>query len=265
MALPKGVATTVGELLNSIPQYVFSELSLMTLYSFAGQFARKVCPSGEASLDGIVAKSLCAAFFTTRECFTRREFLTCCQKVVEQLYKRINSLPASLATHLNVALKTALERLSKASSSPLIATFFKDVLIEETVTTSSKTLQAARAVTSTAAEEVLENVSKFTRASQSAKSALKFGAIIDGTVAFATIGYNGYRYSQGEINGREFKRVAIRRSSAAVGSVGMSAAGSFIGTLIFPGVGTFIGGMVGGIAGDYTGSWYGGMLDDVTQ
>ena len=262
------MATTVRELLKSVPQYVanFGEFTLAKLVTFAGQFARNVCSCGEADLKDVVVKSL----FSTLGCdyFTTREFLTCCQKVVEQLYKRINSLPASLATctFLKAALKKTLEELSKASPSLWIEIFFKDI-IEETASTSRAVidLQATRAVTSTAAGEVFENVSKYTRASQSAKSALKFGALVDGTVVVATIGYAGYKYSQGKIDGREFKRVTIRRSSAAVGSVGMSAAGSFVGTLLFPGVGTVIGGIAGGIAGDYTGSWFGGVVDDHTQ
>ncbi len=84
--------------------------------------------------------------------------------------------------------------------------------------------------------------------------------IIDGVVAFVTIGKAGYEYYDGRRTLEDFRLTVNRRIYAAFGSVGMSAAGAYAGTLLLPGVGTSIGTVVGGVAGDYMGSWLGGKI-----
>ena len=99
-------------------------------------------------------------------------------------------------------------------------------------------------------------------AKASAKSTMKYGAVVNGVFLLYSIGSSAYKYKQGDITSKQFCRTVVKRIGGTVGSIGMTGAGSFIGTLVFPGIGTFIGGFVGGMTGDYLGSWVGGKCDD---
>ncbi len=260
--LPKLGATLVTELATDI---VAPAITLAELRELATSFARDVSAKGEADLDGVLSKSFLISISTTlTNEFTKRAFLSWCGIVFETISGKVSALTCkALATKLKAALIRVFHDISNKAVSPFIRAIFRRI-VGETPTTSSKTAQACRSAAGTLSGEALENATRCTRACTSVKTALKWGVVVDGAVAGGTIAYAAYRYKQSKIDGKEFKRIAIRRSSGAVGSVGVGAAGTFIGTLLFPGVGTLVGGFIGGMAGDYMGSWAGGKLDDCT-
>ena len=125
----------------------------------------------------------------------------------------------------------------------------------------SKTVQAAQSLSGAVAEEVVESTVKYSRAAQCAKASLKAGVVVDGVCLVYSAGRSYWKYRDGRISWEEHRETLCKRTGGAAGSVGMGAAGTFIGTLVFPGVGTFIGGVIGGMAGDYMGSWMGNKVD----
>lgn len=163
-------------------------------------------------------------------------------------------------------LKDIAEEIAKSSNSPTVKFFFNTMVDNAAVTQATQGGLTGKAIMKgaggTATEKIVQNAGRLTRAKAGALSTMKVGALVDGTVYGATMGYTAWQYHKGNIDGKEFRRIAITRGSAVVGSVGMSGAGAFVGTLVFPGIGTFLGGMIGGVMGDYMGCTAGERIDN---
>lgn len=115
-----------------------------------------------------------------------------------------------------------------------------------------------------AARELAEQAtSPLAQAKLSLGSAITVGLLLDLTLLLYSAGTKYHQFAQGTITRSELCRHVITRSSAAAGSISLSAAGSFVGALVFPGVGTFVGSMVGGLLGEMGGAEVGERLHDM--
>jgi len=260
--LPEGWDTQVKEVVNSALNTfeVFKLTTLQWLKDFALQFARCISITGDADFKQVVSKSMSSSLLSCiTQPFTRGQFLTFCKDVVKGLLRRSENYKAVQELLCSVLMET-LNSVCAVANCPVVREFFNNVLknareemIAEVARTSARQ-QLAKAATETVAEELIENTTKLSRASKSGVQALKVGAIVDGCVWLGSVGYTYYRYRQNEIDKPTAQRTVIKRTGAAVGSIGLGAAGTFIGTMLLPGVGTFVGGFIGGFAGDYIGS-----------
>ena len=173
---------------------------------------------------------------------------------------------AQLVGHQQVvqrALKDIADKIAETASTNFVKYFFQNV-VENAARNQQRLLRPGlvKTIGGTLAEEFAKNAGNISRAKAGAKVAFKTGLITDGAILAFTLGYATWQYKKGNIDGAHLRRTAVTSTSAAAGSVGMSSAGVFIGTMIFPGVGTFVGGVVGGIAGHYMGHKVGEAVDN---
>ena len=260
--LPKGWDTQVKEVVTPALKTfeVFKLTTLQWLKDFALHFARSISISGDADFKQVVAKSVASSLLSCiKQPFTRGQFLTFCKDVVKELLRRSENYKA-VQQFFGSILKETLNSVCTVANCPFVKEFFNNVLKnarEEIAAEAARTSaqqQLAKAATETVAEELIENTTKLSRASKSGVQALKVGVVVDGCAWLASVGYTYYRYRQNQIDRTTAQRTVIKRTGAAVGSIGLGAAGTFIGTMLLPGVGTFVGGFIGGLAGDYIGS-----------
>ena len=238
--------------------------TLQWLGDFALQFARGVSINGDADFGLVVSKS---ASFSLLSCiwepFTRGEFLVFCKDAVKGLLRRTEGcklIASAVRQRLLSELNKTLTGVSAVANCPIIRDFFNNIcstaqeeIAAEAARKTAKE-QFAKAATETVAEELIETTTRLSRASKSGVQALKVGAAVDGVLWLGSVGYTYYRYRNKQIDKPTAQRTVIKRSGAAVGSIGLGAAGTFVGTLVLPGVGTLVGGFIGGLAGDYFGS-----------
>ena len=268
--LQNGDDTPVEKLINQFADYLIKlnlgpvvELSIKGFHKLCSKFAQNVVMHGRASFDEIIEKSFLNAFFTGIKmgCFTKGCFLETCSYVCAGILRF-----AKFAGHEKVvkrALQGIADKIATKASTNFVKYFFQNV-VENAASNQHRLLRPnlLKTIGGTVAEEFVENAGKFSQAKAGAKIAFKTGLITDGAILAFTLGYASWQYSKGNIDGAQLKRTAITSTSAAAGSVGMSSAGVFIGTLIFPGVGSFVGGFIGGIAGHYVGHTVGKIFDD---
>ena len=271
--LPEGDDTTIDKLFYQLQKYAEQlkklnlgpvvELGVKEFHKLCLKFARNVTMHGRASFDEIIEKSFLNAFFTSTNmgCFTKGCFLETCSYVCVGILRF-----ATLAGHKKVvkrALKGIADKIATKASTNFVKYFFQNV-VENAASNQHRLLRPSllKTIGGTVAEEFVENAGKIYRAKAGATVAFKTGLITDGAILGFTLGYATWQYSKGNIDRAQLKRTTITSTSAAAGSVGMSSAGVFIGTLILPGVGSFVGGCVGGIAGHYMGHKIGEVVDD---
>ena len=94
---------------------------------------------------------------------------------------------------------------------------------------SSKELQEQEIV-----EEIAENtLSRVAQASSSAKSALKWGFVVEGACWAYTVYDSNKKLKNMEITPQQHRKTVIKCTGGATGSLGGGALGSFIGNLYF--------------------------------
>ena len=269
-----GWLTPVKEVYKSSDAECDTGITLKDLKEFAKHFSEKVSNSGDVSFDMVATKTFVISVISTGVKQAREALLSCLKIVVGTIVQKILKTSGDSRKILLQSMKEIALKISKEAVDPLIRKFFKDIARNALVQDSgSKLLQAVQALSVSGTEKGAQSVAREgvktaakesarTAAKQSAISAAKVGAVVDGMLLAYTVTRSAYRYRNGDITGNELRRTVMRRSSAAVGSVGLSAAGAFVGTLVAPGAGTFIGGWIGGMAGDYMGSWFGAKVDD---
>lgn len=170
----------------------------------------------------------------------------------------------SIKLYLDGTTKQALEKSWNQAVNKVIKNSTKAILPTETVKGLTKI--HGKTVVKVTGKEVVEEISeqaasRLAQAKVCVRSTVLVGAVVEGVFLGCSVARKSYDYSRGRITRSELRQHTIKRSSAAVGSVGLCAAGSFIGTLVFPGVGTFVGGVIGGVVGEMGGAKVGQGID----
>ena len=259
--LKKGWETTVDDLND---EDVDGNITLDNLYFVAKYFATSVDSNGDATVGAVLMKCLSSACLSTVKCScTRKPFLDFCNKVIVAVMKYGNSLAATQNELLRKAVEKVANTIVEKAVNPVVKRFFTQT-VENAVPacTAVHAAQSGNGALNQLAGEVLveeavENISKLTLAKSSAKSALKWGFVVEGACLAYTIYDSHTKLKKKEITSDQYTRTVVKRSSGAAASLGGGAVGSFVGTLVLPGFGSFVGGFVGGVAGDYLGSWLG--------
>ena len=260
--IPDGWETIVGKI-TSLPLEPLKCLNLRKFHDFCVSFAKKFTANGTADLGSVITKSFTSSFLGAITCnLTKKELFDSCVYICSGLLRLVHS--SESRKKLITALKNILERIAEVAICPFVETFFRDVLIEAAKQEAKQSCvkPLMKAATGAVGEEIAGGVGKLSKAKAGAKSAIKWGIVVDGVVFVYTVGNAACKYHNGDISYREFRRTTIKRGSATIGSIGMGGAGAFVGSLIFPGVGTFVGGFVGGIVGEYIGNSVGEKADD---
>lgn len=271
LALPEGVCTTIKSVVKGIcdsasqlHDHELFKLTIEKFYNLCMRFAKTVVLTGKADIDQIVEKSVVSGFFGMITCeLTKKDFLNTCRWVCSGIYQIANS--TGYRKQIYTALKEIANTLAESATTPFMRFFFKNVVDNATATSVSTKPALIKATGATIAEELVEGAGKLTKANASAVSTLKTGLFFDGLVWGYTVGYATWQYHKGNIDEQQLQRVAVTRTTATAGSIGMSSAGAFVGTLVFPGVGTFVGSVVGGVVGDLIGSGVGESIDNAIQ
>lgn len=262
--LNKGWDTLVNEL-NS--EKVHGGFTLKDFYRVARDFAKSIDSKGDATVKAVFMKCSTTALLSTLKCScTKKPFLDFCHKVAFTVIEYGKHLGANQRQALQLIVEKTLRRLAKYAVNPPVKHFFKKVAKNAAPAEASKeAMNLAKGAAGALAEEAAENISRLRQAASSAKSALIWGAAIEG-VCWGYSCYTSYRKLQEKtITPEQHRRTVIKRTGGAAGSLGGGTLGSFVGTLVFPGVGTFVGGFVGGVAGDYFGKTLGEKVDDYVQ
>ena len=239
---------------------VDGNITLNVIHFVAKRFAMRVDSNGDATVGAVLGKCLSSACLST-SC-TRKPFLDFCNKVIIVVMKYGNSLAATQNELLRKTVENVANKIAEKAVNPVVKRFFKQI-VENTApacaaqSSNGALNQLAKGTGEALFEEAVENISKFTQAKSSAKSALKWGFIVEGACLAYTIYDSHTKLKKKEITPEQCKRTVVKRSSGAAASLGGGAVGSFVGTLVLPGFGSVVGGFVGGVAGDYLGSWLG--------
>lgn len=109
---------------------------------------------------------------------------------------------------------------------------------------------AVKSATTTATALSLKEGGKALGDAVGSQALRKFAGSNAGTaVAFgiAEIGYNAFKYANGDIDGKDFAKSSATTVGGAAGGYGGAVAGAAIGSAVLPGVGTAIGACLGGI------------------
>ena len=159
---------------------------------------------------------------------------------------------------ISVALDKVVCSIGGIAKSSYIEYFFKNVVKNAAKNPLQILKTGLRA--SAAASVVRAGSGALKGASSTARTALHTGLITEGAILLFMVGYDVWRYLNGEIDFKKLIQKIVKKVSAAAGSVGMSVAGMFIGTLIFPGIGSFLGGFIGSIIGHMIGGYIGNQI-----
>ena len=253
--LPKGCKTTLNDLKHKC---VDGDITLECVIAVAKQFARNVNSDGEASVGTVFSKCISSSCLSTVKCTcTQKPFLDFCKNVANAVVEYGKSLGTEA---LRLSVGKIASKLSENAANPTIKKFFAEVSERATATEGKQALNIIKGTAGAAVDEVAETA--LSKASLSAKSALKWGVVVEGVCLAYTVYNLKRKLDKKEITGRQFRKALIKRTGGATGSVTGGTAGTFIGTLMLPGVGSVIGGFVGGVAGDYLGSWMGNEVDE---
>ena len=260
--LKKGWGTTVNDLKDGA---VDGDITMEDLKAVATQFAKSTDSNGDATVGAVFLKCLSSSYLSTVKCTcTKKPFLVFCRKVADALFEYGKFLGPTQMEALRLMVGKVASALSESAVNPTVKKVFKEVAGRATATGGNGAINGVvKGTAGAVAEEIAENsLSRVAQASSSAKSALKWGFVVEGACWAYTVYESKKKLNNKEITPKQHRKTVITRTGGATGSLGGGALGSFVGTLIFPGVGSFIGGFVGGVAGDYLGSWVGDQVDE---